>query len=154
MVNSNLMEMRGKLLDMEVKQSQFHELIEEKTDRLQNTVDKMEEGHVLRKFTEDEVYRSKVIIDEQIESLTKDMNTKFQDLIDTHLTKPGLIGEDEKYQTLINYTTTNIPSHNRRLKDIEEANEKFRNIQNQFQGRLHKAFGTDLPNQFKEVESA
>ena len=57
------------------------------------------------------------------------MNTKFKDLIDTHLTKKGLIGEDEKFPTLINYTTSNIPSHTRRLKDIDEQNEKFKNIQ-------------------------
>ena len=53
MVNSNLMEMRGKLLDMDIKQSQFQEHVSDKTDRLQDTVDKMEEGHVLRKYTED-----------------------------------------------------------------------------------------------------
>lgn len=40
--------------------------------------------------------------------MTKTMNEKFDDLIDTHLTKKGLIGPDEKYPTLMKYATISI----------------------------------------------
>lgn len=126
----------------------------EQLETIQLKVDRMEEGHVLREYTDSQVLKAKEQVMKSLAAAKKEYTTRFEEITETHLVKPGLIGPEDncKFKTLIEYTTTRIPENIKKLKNHENELEKHTEIQRQFQARLTKALGTELPNKFKDVE--
>lgn len=110
--------MRGKVLDIETSTDKLLHMFSEKLDSCITKVDRMEEGHILRAYTDEQVKIAKDEVNEKIYFVKEDYCKKFIDLTDTHLVKPGLIGTDEdcKFKTLMDYTTTRIPENIKKLK--------------------------------------
>ena len=79
------------------------------------------------------------------------MDEKFHNLEQTHLIKEGLIGPNEPYATVIDYASTELPKYAGRFSKLEDASTKAGVLLKQFQGRLSKALGTEIPNQISAL---
>ena len=119
-------ELKGTVLDLENKTEKFLAQIGEKMETVQIKVDKMEEGEVLRAYTDERAQNLEDALNKKIATNKVEMDKRIKEIYKNHLLKDGLIGDDEKcsFKSLLEYTTAKIPDLTKRLGKQHENHEK------------------------------
>lgn len=74
MVTTQIRDMRSKLLDLETSTDKLLAMFGEKLETIQIKVDRMEEGHVLREYTDEQAKIMKDDIMKNLRAAKKDYN--------------------------------------------------------------------------------
>ena len=120
-------ELKGTVLDLENKTEKFLEQIGERVEKMQSKVDRMEEGQILREYTDEKCKSVEDLLSKKISTLKAKSEKKIEEIYKNHLLKEGLIGEDEKctFKSLMDYTTSKIPDLAKRQAQFNAQHEKM-----------------------------
>ena len=121
---------------------------------MQSKVDRMEEGQILREYTDEKCKSIEDLLSKKISTLKAKSEKKIEEIYKNHLLKEGLIGEDEKctFKTLMDYTTSKIPDLAKRQAQFNAQHEKMTELIRQLNGRLTKCIGTEIPHMLQQKQ--
>lgn len=83
---------------------------------VQTKVDKMEEGEILRTYTDKKCQTVEDLLSKKLSGFKVKVDNMIKDIYKNHLLKEDLIGDDEncKFKSLMEYTTSKIPDLSKR----------------------------------------
>lgn len=147
--------LRSQILELDTNTTSFIGRTEEHLAEMQAKLNKMKEAEVIEKYARDQDAAASAQLRTEMESLDKKINSRINNLLETHLLKKNMIGPGEgcEFKTLMDYTFKKNESIQKETFKQKQLIGKAQFDVNKLKGVLDESVNEKLPAQINEVKT-